>query len=296
MKTARTLASCCAFGLPLLLSGCFLISTTRKLPVHKNAIVETATPDQLVEQLNQRWAALDNMTTKVDIHASVLKASTGEDTTYTTVSGNIVFSKPNKLRVLGRTPVIGVKIFDLASDGKSFTLYIPQKKIAIKGLNTLTKKSAIWYENIRPDFFTNALAVRGLEPDEYYSVTSDSETVEDAAKKHLYFVQEYVLSITRHIPGSHRDKPVRVITFRRDSLLPSGQDLYDAEGNLETQVTYSDYRDFGFGMYPSTIVIKRPLDNLQIVLTTVTVNKNIDMPADQFALTVPDETQIKNLE
>ena len=296
MKTARALASCCAFGLPLLLSGCFLISTTRKLPVPKNAIVQTATPGQLVEQLNQRWAALDNMTTKVDMHANVLKASTGEDTDYTTIGGQIVFSKPNKLRILGQAPVIQAKIFDFASDGKNFTLYLPQKKIAIKGLNTLTKKSAIWYENIRPDFFINALAVRGLDPDDYYSVTSDSETIEDAAKKHLYFVQEYVLSITRHIPGSHRDQPVRVITFRRDNLLPSEQDLYDAEGNLETQVTYANYVDFGSGMYPSTIVIKRPLENWQMVLTTINVNKNVEIPPDQFAVTVPDKTQIKDLE
>ena len=41
---------------------------------------------------------------------------------------------------------------------------------------------------------------------------------------------EYILNITRHAPnGSRRDKPVRVITFHRDDLLPSNQDCMTAK-------------------------------------------------------------------
>jgi hypothetical protein len=49
------------------------------------------------------------------------------------VGGIIVMRKPAMLRVLGRAPVIGLEIFDMASDGKNFTLYIPSKNIAYKG-------------------------------------------------------------------------------------------------------------------------------------------------------------------
>jgi hypothetical protein len=212
------------------------------------------------------------------------------------MSGIIVMRKPEQLRVLGRAPVIGITMFDMASDGKEFTLYIPSKNIAYKGPATLKKKSAIQYENIRPGFFLDALAVRGLEPDEFYSVTTDSETVEDTAKKHLYFVPEYVLSVTKHIPGSHRDQPVRVITFHRDNMLPYEQDLYDRQGNLETHVTYRDYQDFGSGLYPSTVTIKRPLEDSQIVLLVEKVAKNVPVAEDQFVVNVPEGTTIKNLE
>ena len=37
---------------------------------------------------------------------------------------------------------------------------------------------------MRPGFFLDAMVVRGLEPDDFYSVTADTETVEDAARKH----------------------------------------------------------------------------------------------------------------
>jgi len=48
--------------------------------------------------------------------------------------------------------------------------YIPSKNIAYKGPATLKKKSDIQYENMRPGFFLDALAVRGLEADDFYSV------------------------------------------------------------------------------------------------------------------------------
>ena len=295
--TIRRLARIPALLLPLLLSGCFVISTTRRLPVPKMpSITQTVTPDELVKRLNERWASLDSMTAKVDILTSVLQTKEGLAKDYTRMSGIIVMRKPEQLRVLGRAPVIGITMFDMASDGKEFTLYIPSKNIAYKGPATLKKKSDIQYENMRPGFFLDALAVRGLEADDFYSVTTDSETVEDTAKKHLFFVPEYILSITKHIPGSHRDQPVRVITFHREDMLPYEQDLYDSEGNLETHVTYRDYQDFGSGLYPSTVTIKRPLEDSQIVLLVEKVAKNVPVAEDQFVVNVPEGTTIKNLE
>jgi outer membrane lipoprotein-sorting protein len=297
MKNLQRLAWLALCGCAPMLSGCFLISTTRRLPVPKPpAITQSVSPDELVDRLNRRWADLRTMTAKVEMQASVLKTEKGEATDYTTIGGNILFGKPEKLRVLGRAPVVGLTMFDMASDGKNFTMYIPSKKVVYKGSNKVTKKSANALENMRPDFFLDALMVQGLEPDDYYSVTNDSETVEDAAKKHLFFVPEYILSITRHIPGSHRDKPVRVITFHREDLLPYEQDMYDEEGNPETHVTYANYQDFGSGKYPSLVTIKRPKENLQVVLTIEEVTNNVDLPSDQFVVNIPAETQVKNLE
>ena len=108
---------------------------------------------------------------------------------------------------------------------------------------------------------------------------------------------EYVLNITRHAPnGSRRDKPVRVITFHRDDLLPSNQDMYDSEGNLESQVTYSAYKNFGDNKFPTRVVIKRPLEGITIVLTVEKVVENQKLPADQFTAKIPPGTQIQHLQ
>lgn len=279
----------------LLLSGCLF--TTRKLPVPKApSIVQTATPDELVAQLNQRWAALDSLNATVEIQASVLKSKEGLAKDYTTFRGHILMRKPELLRVLGQVPVLGTRMFDMASDGKNFSLLIPSKNMAVKGPDAVKKKSANQLENLRPAFFLDAMVVRGLEPNDLYAVVSDSETVEDAARKHLFSVPEYILSISRPKPGSQQLTPVRVVVFRRDDLLPYQQDIFDKDGNLETQVDYADYRDFDSVRYPSTITIKRPLEEYQLVLTVESVKQNMTLTDDQFQIKIPEGTQIKNLE
>ncbi len=301
MKTKCRLAPAAALALPLLLSGCYLLPTTRKLPIPKAPLVElTVTPDELVTQLNERWKKLDNLTAWVEIQASVIRTREGMAKDYTTIRGNIIMRKPEMLRVFGRVPVVGTRAFDMVSDGKEFTLWIPSKNTAYEGANTLEKRSANPLENLRPGFFLDALVVRGLDPNDLYSVVTDSETVEDAARKHLFFVPEYVLSINRGKPGSKQLTPVRVITFRRDDLLPYQQDIFDSEGNLETHVTYTEYRDFGASKYPTMVVIKRPLEDVQIVLIIDKVLENQTLSNDewlrQFELKPTEGTRIQHLE
>jgi len=295
MKPRRR-AAIGALSVPLLLSGCGLVPMKRHLPVPKApARVQTATPEELVDQVNKRWEDFQNLTARGQMQATLLKAQEGLATDYPSVRGFIVMQKPNELRVAGT--YLGVKMFDMASDGKTFTLLIPPKSKAIQGANTVTKKSEKQFENLRPGFFFDAMMVRALDPDDYYAEISDTETIEDAAKKHLYLMPEYVLSITRHAAnGTRRDKPVRVITFHRDDLLPSNQDLYDANGNLESQVTYSAYKDFGGKQFPTKVVIRRPLEGVQIVFTVEKVDTNVKLPPDEFTIPIPAGTEVQHLE
>jgi len=286
-----------AMALPLLLSGCGIMPMKRHLPVPKPpARVLTATPEELVAQLDRRWNEFQNLTATVEMRATLLKPQEGLATDYPSVHGWIVMQKPNRMRVVGQ--LLGtVKVFDMASDGSRFTILIPPKSRAIQGPNTLTKKSEKQMENLRPGFFFDAMMVRGLDPEDYYAEISDTETIEDAEKKHLTLMPEYVLSITKHASnGSRRDKPVRVITFHRDDLQPANQDLYDSQGNLESQVSYSAYKDFDGKQFPSKVVIKRPLEGIQLTLTVDKVNTDVKLPADEFAVKIPSGTQIQHLE
>jgi hypothetical protein len=259
-------------------------------------MVQTVAPADLVAQLNHRWTALESLNAGVEIQASVLKPREGMARDYTSIRGIILMRKPGLLRVFGRVPVIGTRAFDMVSDGSQFTLWIPSKSMAYKGSNQLKKKSASQIENMRPGFFFDALVVRGLEPDDLYAVTTDSDTVEDPARKHFFLVPEYVLSIMRRKPGSQEMTPVRVVRFHREDLLPYEQDIYDNDGNLETQVVYAGYADFGGSKYPSQVTIKRPLEEYQIVLTVDKVTENQALSDDQFQLKLPDETTVKSLE
>ena len=94
-------------------------------------------------------------------------------------------------------------------------------------------------------------------------------------------------------PDSHELQTLRVIHFHREDLLPYEQDLYDEHNNLETQVIYGRYVDFGDHKYPSTVTIKRPLDHYQVVLSVEKVTENMPLSDDQFQIKLPEGTKIQ---
>jgi len=283
-----------AVTLPFLLAGCsYILPTSRHLPVPKApALVQTLTPPDLVKQLDERWESLSSLTATVEIYATETKTAQGLERDMPSCRGYILMRKPRMLRVFGT--YFGLHIFDMASDGDRFTLVMPTKNMVVEGSNTVTERSSTALENLRPDFFLDAIAVRGLSPDNEYMVTNDTETVEDAAKKHLYTMPEYVLNVMRPKTGAEK-LPDRVITFHRDDLLPYDQTIYDSQGNPETVIEYSNYAEFSAGKYPSKVSIKRPQEGIQLVLDVIRVEENVDIPESQFEVKVPEGATIKNL-
>lgn len=294
MSLASRSTRAAVFALPLLVAGCSIMPVKRHLPVPKApAIVLTATPEELVNQLDQRWDALHTLTATVEITATEFRTAEGFEKDFPSCRGYILMRKPNMLRVAGT--FFGVPAFNMASDGEHFTLVIPQKNLAIEGADTVKEKNPESpLLNLRPGFFLDAIAVRGLAPDDEYMVVNDTETVEDVAKKHLYIEPEYVLSVMR--PKTGREiTPVRVITIRRDDMLPYNQDIYDSDGTLETQVIYSNYAQFTAGKYPSHVTIKRPKEGIQLVLDVVDVKENVELSDSQFQVKIPDDAKIQQL-
>ena len=294
MKIVHRSGCAAALALPLLFAGCSLFPTTRHLPAPRQATVKTATPPELENHIDQRWDALNTMTATVEIQATEYKTAGGVQTveSFPSCHANILMRKPKMLRVRGT--YFGAVIFDMASDGSRTTLLIPHENTAFEGPNTVKEKSTNPLLNLRPDFFLDAIAVRGLDPGNEYMVAGDSETMEDTARKHLYIEQEYVLSVMQPKAGPEK-LPLRVITIHRDDMLPYDQDVYDSDGNLESQITYRNYAEFSAGKYPSKVTIKRPQEGFQLVLTVDEVNENVDLSDSQFQVKIPEGTTIKQL-
>ncbi len=294
MKVHARLARAAALVLPLLLAGCsYFLPTKRQLPVPiAPANVQAMSAEDLVKQLNARWDALNNLTATVEIYATQTKSKEGTATDFPSCRGYILMQKPRNLRVFGT--YFGLRIFDMASDGNDFTLYVPHYETVYKGTSAVTEKSSNPLLNLRPGFFLDSIVVRGLDPENEYMVSSDTETVPDAANKHLYLEPEYILSVMRPKQGPEK-VPLRVITFHRDDLLPYDQTVYDGAGNPETVVEYSNYTEFSAGKYPSKVTIKRPQEGIQLVLSVERVEENVKMGPEQFQLKIPDGTRTQIL-
>ena len=86
------------------------------------------------------------------------------------------------------------------------------------------------------------------------------------------------------------------VAFSIVNLLPVELDIYNASGDLETQVTYGPYKDFGGVAFPSTIDINRPLDEFRVLLTIEKLTVNQTLEDDQSQMKVPDGYQIEKLQ
>lgn len=255
---------------------------------------------QLVNGVNDRYAAIHSLTATVDFQASSGGARQGKQTDITPFHGYILLRKPAMLRVLALLPVVRTHAFDLASDGKTFKLVIPPRSRAIVGSNAVTKPSTNSLENLRPDIFLDSVLVNSITPERLVSLTSTSETRREGKK--LVETPEYDLHVGEEAPATDTHlavrviKPTRVIRFSRLTLLPIGQDIYGDDGGVQTHVEYGPYRQFGLAHMPSSITIERPRESYRITISVQKVVLNQPLGDEQFLLKIPSDYKVQTLQ
>lgn len=197
---------------------------------------------QLIEIIDHRYQQVSSLTAALDFAVSVSGPDRSEWTDYTPCSGYLLFRKSYMLRVLVLVPVLHSRAMDLVSDGTVFTLLIPPKNRIIQGKNTITKFAANPLENLRPNVFMDTFLIHDIAPNQIVSVIHEKTMEENVRTKQLMQLPEYDLMVFDDLPRSPQSapaqtaKPQRVIRFGQGDLLPIGQDIYDANGNQETQV------------------------------------------------------------
>lgn len=124
------------------LSGCLKHTRVLERP-QQPSVVMSASAGQLIQNTDDRYDAIHSMKATVLFRASVGGANKGRVTEYTSFRGYILLRQPSMLRVLGLLPVVQTRAFDMASDGKSFTLLIPPKNEAITGSGDVSTRRPI---------------------------------------------------------------------------------------------------------------------------------------------------------
>ena len=281
-------------ALPVL-NGC--LWHTRRVPqaqIPKNVL--SAPPGQLVDAINKQNDAINSLNATVTFTATEGGSLKGKETTYTSFSGYILLRKPESLRVIGFLPVVHTRAFDMASDGKTFRLWIPPKNKVIEGTNAEPKPpSQNAFENMRPYIFVDSLLIRKIGPEDELLPSADSKTEINPKTRKLELIPEYVLTVAVRQGNSNILHPTRVIYFSRIDLRPIEEDIYDQSGQIQTQATYGPMQTFGAEHLPGTITIKRPLDQYQIMITFQKLTVNQQLNDEQFELTIPEGTSVQKL-
>ncbi len=292
-RTARLLALLPVLALAT--AGCYRHTRILEKPLPAS-VVTTASAEQLIQLINQQYDSIHTLSATVYIQASVGGASKGQVTDYTSVRGFIRLRKPDHLRVLGLLPVLETRAFDLASDGKTFTLLMPTRNKAIIGSNAHAQPSKNSLENLRPSVFLDSLLIHSIAPDDLVYVTNSIRVIREARSKHLVEEPDYELGILRRKPNSNQLIPIRVIYISRVDLKPYQQDVYDDHGTLQSKSTYTNYQTFGTTEFPTEIDIQRPQDSYEIKLSIQKLKLNLPLADDQFQLKVPSNYHVRNLD
>jgi outer membrane lipoprotein-sorting protein len=276
------------------LSGCLFHSRKVQQRQVSTVPLKSASQQELIDFLNSQAAKIESMQATVDIDTSVGGAQRGKVTDYKEIRGYILARKPDMLRMIGLMPIVRNRAFDMVSDGKEFKLWIPPKnKFAIGRNDVQTPNARQALENIRPQAIYDALLLPEVRPDEIAVVENGYETVTDA-KHHRIDQPDYELDVIRK--GQHGWYLSRKIIFSRTDLLPHRQLLYNQNGELITDATYDNYKDFAGVMFPAEIGIYRPQEEYDITLKIVKLQLNQPLSNDQFALQQPPGAEVVHLD
>jgi outer membrane lipoprotein-sorting protein len=251
----------------------------------QNRPLLSATKEDLIQRIHGIFDPIQFCTEKVDMSPSVGNLYGGQVTDYATISGYILFEKPDSIRVIGLDPVIHSIAFDMVSTGNDFRVLIPPKNLFIEGNNNAPANSSNKLENLRPIAFLTSLIISPPDPQNDLTFVED-DTDESKAV--------YILFFLRRDQDQARLK--RIVYFDRHTLQIVRQKTFTPSGETTSQSRYSNWKAYNNVQFPSEIDIQRPLDGYEVILTTTDMKMNTgQVTPDKFVLNKPPNAKLREL-
>jgi outer membrane lipoprotein-sorting protein len=270
-------------------TGC-LFRTRRVEQTISPVPLKSATKEQLIAYINSQAAKIQTMQATVDIDTSVGGAKKGKVTEYKEIRGYVLARKPAMLRMIGLLPILRNTAFDMVSDGREFKVSIPPKNRFVVGRNdVMVPNPQQPLENLRPQIIYDALLLRPIDQPNERAVLENGTEIVTGDKNRKFQQADYVIDVINW--GDNDAWLSRKIVFSRVDLLPHRQLIYDEAGDLVTDASYSDYKDYTGVLFPSVIEIRRPQEEYDITLHMVKLEINLPLDNTKFVLEKPPGAQ-----
>jgi len=288
--------------------GCAVSQKTVVKPSQAPAALQNATKRQLIDSYNRQAQAIQSLNAGVSMKLTAGSAYSGVIEQYHEVNGFILAARPASIRVIGQAPVVSKNIFDMVSDGSTFSIYIPSKNKFIVGPANLERRAEKPIENLRPQHLVDAL---------FWPTITDQTPVlfEEASEGASRF---YILTVVSEqapesivgasdagsaTPGEPEStqRPAanweiaRKIWFDRSDLRISRIENFASGGKVGSDVTYANWQNTASSTYPWQINVTRPSDDYQLQITLKKLTVNEPIAADRFSLPQPPGTDLINL-
>jgi outer membrane lipoprotein-sorting protein len=288
--------------------GCTVSHKTVVKPSQTPAALRTATKEQLLDAYNRQAQAIQSLNAGVAMKLTAGSAYSGVIEQYHEVNGFILAARPTSIRVIGQAPVVSKNIFDMVSDGSTFSIYIPSKNRFIVGPSNLERRAEKPIENLRPQHLVDAL---------FWPVITDRAPVlfEEASEGPSRF---YILTIVRSgapqsatgpsdaanaapNPQGSSERPAlnweiaRKIWFDRADLHVTRIENFGTGGRVASDVAYANWQTTAAVSYPWQINVTRPSDDYQLQITIKKLTVNETIAPDRFSLPQPPGTDLVNV-
>lgn len=294
----RHVKTCMAL-LPLTVFSCGCGSSrvvTSHTVVPQKRVAKDATREELLDRYNQAARFIKTLNATVELKPTAGSKYSGVIDEYHEVKAFLLAARPEKIRVIGQAPVIGKTIFDMASDGETFSVSVPSKNKFLEGPVAQERTSSKPIENLRPQHMIDALLWPEIRKEE--AVLFEEFNDENA--------RYYVLTVLR---GGYQTEIYRKIWFDRADLQVTRMQVFGPKGLLVSDIrvagiqpvdnaaelkasgTFAD----GATSLPRTIRIERPHDDYTLELQVMKIMLNEEISSERFKLEQPAGAELVHM-
>lgn len=280
--------------LPLaVLSGCGIRKTVKIEVPEKILAARTASFEELADML-QGYDRIRSLSSSLDITYSYGKRESGVIQEIRKQPGYILLRRPDATHLVVQNFVTKMRELEVLSEGDALSIYYRRENALYVGKNSARNlvvasrgdsgefsipiRGAHIYEAIFPQ------SIRFDAPGFLYSM----EEASDAEAKY------YVLNVHRE-GASRRILPVRKLWVERSSLAVARQQAYLEDGQVASDISYSNETEVDGLRLPLRIRIDRPLDGYALDLEFKGWRVNPDLPDGAFSLKLPHGVPIIHL-
>lgn len=261
--------------------------------ITQRPVAQDASREELLDRYNLVAHNTKTLNATVELKPTAGSRYSGVIDEYHEVRAFLLAARPAQIRTIGQAPVVGTTVFDMASDGEGFRVFIPSKHKFLVGTVALEKNSGKPIENLRPQHLLDALLWPEIRKEES---TTLREFNDENARYYVLTVLRggYQLEVLREIWFDRADlHVVRIETFGPKGLLVSDVHLADwlPIENVPSQNTQAAPSD-GVTSFPRSIRLERPHDDYKLDLQVTKITLNEEIPAERFRLEQPAGTEL----
>jgi hypothetical protein len=263
-------------------TGCAVRKTSHVAPAAIPPAPVPTSAGGLLARLQKQREAIQTLSATVELDPTVGSVYSGVISQYHDVRAFILLQGPVDIRMIGQAPVVRTTIFDMASDGKEFRVWLPTKNKFIVGSTEASKPAKNSLENLRPQHILDALI-----PPAARSGTGEQCFINQERENGRVY---YVLNFVAQDAGTGL-RLVRKVWFNASTLELVRIQFYNVEGVPVEDVRYSVYQDYGGVRYPSRIDLNRPVEDYSLGINIEKATFNQPIAADKFVLTKPPNAE-----